>query len=232
MRQPRFQIALLLTLLLFWPFQNGFAGDLPVNLIPMYGGPEIVKLDEQKKADEDFIKTVTKNSGSRQKASIEFAQEGWNQYKKGSLEDAMLRFNQSWLLNPDNHLPYWGFGSILLKLFKPEEAIIHYERSLSLIDSTTEKPSLLNDTAIAYWISSILHRSKTVELQAKAESLFQQAVLLDPKYSKAYISWIDFYIDNKKYSKAWEIVKIARKADIKDLPQARINALAEKMPEP
>jgi len=34
---------------------------------------------------------------------------------EGNLDYAMRRYNQSWLLNPNNYQPYWGFGRILLQ---------------------------------------------------------------------------------------------------------------------
>ena len=207
-------------------------GDIPINLKPMYGSPGVVKSETQRKGDELFIETVTKNTGSRQLAAKQFAGEGWREYQKGDLDSAMRRFNQAWLLDPNSFLPYWGFGAVLMQLAKPEQAIPHYERSLSLIDITTEKPRLLNDSAKAYSFGASRGGPTATAWRAKAETLFQQAVQLDPKYSNAYRDWIAFNFSQKEYSKAWEVVKRARGAGVSDLPQDLINALADKMPEP
>jgi len=212
--------------------QLAVAGDIPINLMPMYGSPGVVKSEAQKKGDELFIETATKSSGSRELAAKQFAGEGWRQYQRGDLDNAMRRFNQAWLLDPKSFLPYWGFGAILMKLAKPEEAIPHYERSLSLIDIATEKPRLLNDSAKAYSGAASRGGPDAAAWRAKAETLFQQAVQLDPKYSNAYRDWIAFNLSQKEYPKAWEVVKRAREAGVQDLPQELINALTEKMPEP
>jgi len=208
------------------------ARDIPINLMPMYGNPGVVKSKAQKNVDDLFIESVTKNSGSRQLAAAKFAGEGWRQYQRSNLDGAMLRFNQAWLLDPKNFLPYWGFGAILMKLAKPEEAIPHYERSLSLIDIATEKPRLFNDSAKAYSLAASRGGPDASAWQAKAETLFQEAVQLDPKYSNAYRDWIAANVLHKKYSKAWEVVKRARGAGVQDIPQELINTLTKQMPEP
>jgi len=232
MHTPHFLLALFLTLLTVLPVQHSVARDIPINLMPMYGGPEVVKSEAQKKGDEVFIETVTKSSGSRQLAAKGFAGEGWQHYQKGDLDNAMRRFNQAWLLDPESFLPYWGFGAVLMKWSKPEEAIPHYERSLSLIDIDTEKPRLLNDSAKAYSFAASRGGPDAMVLRVKAETLFQQAVQLDPTYSNAYRDWTAFNFIHKEYSKAWEIIKKSREAGIQDLPQKLIDALTEKMPEP
>ena len=53
------------------------------------------------------------NSGSREKASKEFAGKAWLEISKGHEANAMRRFNQAWLLNPKYYQPYWGFGVLL-----------------------------------------------------------------------------------------------------------------------
>ncbi len=212
--------------------QGTVAGDTPINLMPMYGSPAVVKSEAQKKGDEFFIETVTQKSGSRQLAAKQFAGEGWRQYQRGDLHNAMRRFNQAWLLDPESFVPYWGFGAVLMKSAKSEEAIPHYERSLSLIDIATEKPRLLNDSAKAYSVAASRGGADAAAWRAKAETLFEQAVQLDPKYSNAYRDWISFNLSQKEYSKAWGVVKKAREAGVQDLPQELTNALTEQMPEP
>lgn len=208
------------------------AGDIPVNLLPMYGSPGVVKSEAQKKSDELFVEAVTKTAGSRQLGAKDFAGEGWRQYQRGDLDNAMRRFNQAWLLDPESFLPYWGFGAVLMKSAKPEEAILHYERSLSLIDIATEKPRLLNDSAKAYSAAASRGGPNSAAWRVKAETLFQEAVQLDPKYLNAYRDWIAFNLGQKEYLKAWGVVKKARDAGVQDLPRELINALTEKMPEP
>lgn len=94
-----------------------------------------------------------------------------------------------------------------MKLKKPEEAIPHYERSLSLIDVATEKPRLLNDSAKAYSAAASRSGNDAAAWRARSEDLFQQAVQLDPKYSNAYRDWLASNLIHEEYSKAWAVVK-------------------------
>lgn len=238
MNKLRFLTVLFLAVLAFLPYRASFAEEIPVNLIPMYGAPADLKTDDQKKADEVFIQTVVKSCGSRQKGAIVFSGEGGNYLAAGDVDTAMRRFNQCWLLDPESFLSYWGFGKIYMKTFMLNKAIPYYERSLSLIDSNqfaeleSYKPLLLTDAAIAYSLASIFDKSKAADFQVKSCDLLRKVVAHYPNYSPAYKVWIDVYMDKKEYAKAWEVVKKARVAGVKDLNKELIEALSQKMPEP
>jgi tetratricopeptide (TPR) repeat protein len=237
MNKLRILAALIFSLLTVLPVQNCIAGDMPINLLPMYGAPEVVKTDEQKKSDEVFIETATQSCGSRQKAAVVIFYEGGRYLSEGDLDNAMRRFNQSWLLDPENYMSYWGYGKIFMKKLMMEKSIGYFERSLLLIDLNPiadlaqNKPLLLTDVAIAYSIASIIDKSKAADYREKSYNLFQKAIQLYPDFLPAYKVSIDFYILNKEYAKAWDVVHKARKAGIQDLPEKRLNELAEKMPE-
>lgn len=81
-----------------------------IDNIPMYGQPEIPRPDFLKKADEDFIKQATSAIGSREAASKAWYAEAERFMSQGNLDFAMRRYNQSWLLDPNNYQPYWGFA--------------------------------------------------------------------------------------------------------------------------
>ena len=205
----------------------------PINLIPMYGYPDIEKSAAQKKSDEKFIKSVVANSGTREKASKEFAVEGWRHFK-GDTENAMRRFNQSWLLNPNYYQPYWGFGALLWAQENTDGAIIHYNKSLSLIDDNREKPRLLTDTARAYSKKGFTatDKIKSKEYFREANSLFNTALTLDPHYDNAYRDWPRSLYLEGNYTKAWEIVKKSHALGSHDFDPKFIEALSRKMPEP
>ena len=76
-----------------------FADDR--NLLPKYGS--MPKKAWQKAADRDFIAGINKDyHGDRKKASEDLAMCGWQYLAQGDHDDAMRRFNQSWLLNNKN----------------------------------------------------------------------------------------------------------------------------------
>ena len=89
------------------------AGRIPIDQVPMYGGMDRSSIPELKAADEKLIQDTAAFYGSRAAASMSFANTAFNYYKQDKLDAAMRRFNQAWLMNPDNPEVYWGFASIL-----------------------------------------------------------------------------------------------------------------------
>ena len=205
-----------------------------INLMPMYGYPEIKKTESQKIADEKFIQTVVAESGSREKSAKEFAAWGWAEKQKGNVDNAMRRFNQSWLLDP-NYLSYWGFGSITLAKGKPAKAAVYFEKALELIDDDNEKPRLLVDAAKSYALqgSNVAETDpvKSESLYKKSNSLIEKALTADPKYGNAYHfgALIDYHQGN--YKDAWKIVKKARASGNYEFDPKFIEALSSKMAE-
>ncbi len=208
--------------------------NLPINMIPMYGYPTIEKTVAQKKSDEIFIATVIRNSGSRENGSNKFAGEGWRSFSAGDNATAMRRFNQAWLLNPNNYLVQWGFGAILWAQGKTDEAIIYYDNALSSIDDNEEKPRLLTDAARAYSKKGFIEIDKLTSKKSylKANSLFDEALILNPHYDNAYNNWARSLYLEGNYEKAWDVVKRSRKLGGRDISRDFIDALSKKMPEP
>jgi tetratricopeptide (TPR) repeat protein len=205
-----------------------------LSLIPMYGYPEIEKPELLKKVDDDFIKSVVGPNESREEVSKQFAGEGWQYYREGDLSNAMRRFNQAWLLDPNNYLPYWGFGILLFAQRKSSEAIPHLEKALSLLDNEGAKPPLLSDTARAYSSQATRtgDKAKADVLFRKANSMLSEATTLDPKFGKAYRDWaISLFLEGN-YKKAWEMVKISRGLPGQELSPTFVKELSSKMPEP
>lgn len=200
----------------------------------MYGYSNIDKTTAQKKADQTFIDTVTANSGSREKASMEFAGEAWRNYKAGDYLTAMRKFNQSWLLNPDNYFAHWGFGALLFDQGKTDEAISHYNKVLSTTDNIEEKPRLLTDAARAYSKRAYIEpdKLKSKEFFLKTNSLYKEALTLDPHYDNAYRDWPRSLYLEGNYEKAWEVIKQSRTFGSREISQEFIEILSKKMPEP
>ena len=73
-----------------------------IDLIPMYGGMDRSKHEKLKEADEKLIRDTTKHYGSREKASKAFVNAAFNYYNQNDNERAIARFNQAWVINPEN----------------------------------------------------------------------------------------------------------------------------------
>ena len=212
------------------------ANNTPSNLMPMYGYPEIKKTESQRIADEKFIQTVVAESGSREKSAKQFAALGWAERRNDKINEAMRRFNQSWLLDSNYYQPYWGFGVIALVKQKPSEAIVHLDKALELIDEQKEKSRLLVDAARANaWEGHATKQINPVaseELLKKAVSLIDKALKLDPKNGNAYYYGVQAYRSQGNYKEAWKMVKTARAVASYKFDGELIAKLSKEMPEP
>lgn len=91
-------------------FGTAFADSLPTNQLPMYGERE--KTAEMKNADAAFVASIEKQGLSRQEGAKQVIQSGWSYWAKRDLATAMSRFNQAWLLDPENGNAYHGFALV------------------------------------------------------------------------------------------------------------------------
>lgn len=87
------------------------ADPLPMNQLPMYGGH--AKTEEMKNADADFIASIEKQGLSRAEGAKQMLKQGWAAWGKRDMATAMARFNQAWLLDPENGNVYHGFALVL-----------------------------------------------------------------------------------------------------------------------
>ena len=98
---------------LILPFQGG-ALARPNNEMPMYGGgpmpPDVVA------ANEEFIAAILKRGVTRAQGSDNMVQLGWRYlFERNDIATAMKRFNQAWLLDPDNGDAFHGFAILIMR---------------------------------------------------------------------------------------------------------------------
>jgi Tfp pilus assembly protein PilF len=89
---------------------TAFAEQLPINQLPMYGGG--AKSDAMKKADEALISSIEKRGISRKEAAKSSIRLAWGYWQKQDVATAMSRFNQAWMLDPENGNSYYGFALV------------------------------------------------------------------------------------------------------------------------
>ena len=114
--------------------------DYAINELPMYGLRE--KTEAQKRADEDYIATMTRDGRTREDAAQVAAKNAWNIFYAGDKRNAIRRFNQAWLLDPDNQLALWGFAVTCVDRGQLEQADDYYRMA---IDSGPFNPALERD---------------------------------------------------------------------------------------
>ncbi len=204
-----------------------------IDSIPLYGQPEIPRPDFLKKADEDFIKQAVEGLGSREAASKAWYAQAEQFVAKGDLDIAMRRYNQSWLLNPNNYQPYWGFGRVMLQRGKTNESIRYLEKSKQLADDPFQKVALLSDLGSAYSAQAESATGQDRErLFLLANQNFSESTALDPTYGNSWRRWAMSLYEQGNYAGAWEKVKKARMQNARPLPPPFLRALEQKLPEP
>ena len=82
----------------------------PSNEQPFYGF--VAKDAAQRAADETFVKAMVEATGTREKACEEASNRGWRALGKGNVAEAAQRFNQAFLLAPEQSRVYHGFAAI------------------------------------------------------------------------------------------------------------------------
>lgn len=98
------QITLIVLILIFKI--SGYSQE-PDNTKPMYGN--VKKTGEYLKADNEFIATVVKQFGTKDSACKVYVNFAWRYLFNNDRTSAIRRFNQAWMLNPQNCDVYYGF---------------------------------------------------------------------------------------------------------------------------
>ena len=215
---------------------GGCASDsnFRIDNIPMYGQPEIKRPAFLKQADETFIREASDKLGSREAASAAWYGQGEKYMAEGNLDFAMRRYNQSWLLNPDNYQPYWGFARVMVAAKQYDESFRYFERALALIDDDYQKPALLTDFAIAYHNkgNSLPQEQATAKQSyySKANQTFESATQADPGYIKAWVKWAYALYYQQDYAAAWDKVAKARALEPTAVPAPFIAKLQAQLP--
>ena len=92
---------------------SALAASYPLNEQPMFGGQP--KTPAEQAADRKFFDSVAKLGYSRAQGSDKSVQLGWQYFfSKHDIATAMKRFNQAWLLDPDNGDAFHGFAVLVM----------------------------------------------------------------------------------------------------------------------
>ncbi|KRR25377.1 hypothetical protein CQ14_10330 [Bradyrhizobium lablabi] len=82
----------------------------PTNEQPFFGFA--AKNSEEKASDEKFVSAIIGATGSREKAFEEITMRGWRAVNSGKIREAALRFNQAFLISPEESSVYHGFAVV------------------------------------------------------------------------------------------------------------------------
>lgn len=183
--------------------------------------------------DEKLIADTTAAYGSRHAASEAFVAVAWKHLESDDLENAIRRFNQAWLLEPENPDVYWGFVSVLYLRSEYCEGVRLAELAAAHGPVT---PKVVAVTALVY--SGCGQRrswsgADPTAYYARCEELLAQG-LADPAVPRENIlqAAARHYYIRGDYAASWAKVVEYRKVIGRDLDFAFVERLRAKMPGP
>ncbi|UCC95575.1 MAG: tetratricopeptide repeat protein, partial [Candidatus Omnitrophota bacterium] len=192
---------LMLIVVFFLAFCSGCSREIPTNEQPMYGN--IPRTAYEQKVDEQFINTVVKQFGSRKTAAKKHIEFAWHYYHNGDSRTAMKRFNQAWLLDPNNAEVYFGFGLLMSEQKRPDEAIDLYTKAIQL------NPNY----AKAYHNRALDYCRKGDFNQGISD--FSKAIKNEPNNGQAYNDRAVAYFEIRENEKSWNGVNMAEEVGYK-----------------
>ena len=212
--------------------QSATAQAQPIDQVPMYGGMDRSADPALRGADQRLISQTTAHYGSREKASSAFVGNAFAYYGKDDLVNAMRRFNQAWLLDPNNPEVYWGFGAVRHDQGKSCEAMALFDMAASFGKYIE---GMAPDAARVKVLCAVNDKSLTDEqrdaLYAQADALYTEALLKEPNKGYVHASMATAFYWRGKYAEAWASVKLARENEGR-LTEQFLRILREKLPEP
>ncbi|MEH2554740.1 Tfp pilus assembly protein PilF [Bradyrhizobium algeriense] len=153
----------------------------PVNEQPFFGFA--VKSPEEKAADEKFVDAIVGAAGSREKAFDETTMRGWRAINTGKIKEAAVRFNQAFLILPEQSRVYHGFAVVAQARFNDLDAADEFFRI------ALERPNPVKALKADYGRFLLVAKRPR-----DAQSVLEQAVKDAPDFGDAWtnLAWARF----------------------------------------
>lgn len=184
-----------------------------ISLQPEYGNVE--KTADQRKTDSAFVSDIIAEMKDTLAAGKKMTELGFQYlYERGDPVSAMRRFNQAYLLNPDNADVYYGYGTVYFNLGAMEEARKQYDQGLKL---NPEHAAMLTDYGTTYlgeyYQNFDENRTLAEERLDKALEYFERSNEIDDTNADTWfkLSIVSLYKDNCRNAKRY--LKQAKKYD-------------------
>lgn len=204
-----------------------------VDELPMYGGMDRSAAAELQASDKKLLQDAVRAFGSAGKASKAWVSQGYRFYQADQLGMAMRRFNQAWLLNPDNPEAYTGFAAVLHDQGKFCQAMSMMDLAISH-DPPTFQGIYADAGSIAARCAAedkTLPPEARVAATARSDEWYRKGEAVEPDKGYLYSSWATAYYWRGQYDQAWAMVVKARAAGGSPSPKF-MEMLRAQMPEP
>ena len=200
--------------------------DESINTLPKYGNA--VKTTQQLVADETLIQDTIKVAGSREDGAKRAITLGWDFFEKGDLDYAMQRFNQAWLLTPNNADIFWGMGTVEGARGHIDSAITLFSEGLNIDSKHT---MLICNLGFAYNNKALDNPQGFAQYLDRAIAQYERANTIDSNIAYCHAMWSVSLFYQQKYREAWQHVYKTRALG-DDVEPTFLNDLSAKMPDP
>ena len=153
----------------------------PVNEQPFFGFA--AKTAEQKAEDEKFVSAMIGATGSREKAFEETSKRAWLAIQGGRVREAAIRFNQAFLISPEQSTVYHGFAVIAQARFND------FDAADELFRVALKQPNPVKALKADYGRLLLIAKRPR-----DAQAVLDQAVKESPDFSDAWtnLAWARF----------------------------------------
>jgi len=177
-------------------------------LLPKYGDQQ--KTESQKSADASFLSAMDAfYKGDRVLAAEEVAKRGWvilRGQAQGTPNNAMLRFNQAWLLNSKNGSAIWGMAAIAANSNQMQQASNLFKEAESLLPDDID---LAVDSARFQGILGLETQNKA--MLNMALDRYQALSIKYPNHTMNWQNWAVILFNMGEYPQAWDRLQSALK---------------------
>jgi Tfp pilus assembly protein PilF len=153
----------------------------PINEQPFFGFS--AKSPEDKAGDEKFVDAIIGATGSREKAFEETTKRAWIAIQAGKVREAAVRFNQAFLISPEQSTVYHGFAVIAQARFND------FDAADELFKIALKQPNPVKALKADYGRLLLIAKRPR-----DAQEVLDQAVKESPDFSDAWtnLAWARF----------------------------------------
>ncbi|REA59035.1 hypothetical protein DSL64_18930 [Dyadobacter luteus] len=134
----------------------------------------------------------------------------------------MYRFNQAWLLDPDNEDVFWGWGSVYFHFSDKQKALEQYNEGLTL---NPRNPRLLTDKATIFM--GDYYENSDVNAANMAIALFSESYSIDSTDQNTTYKLSVAYFTQKDCENALKYYNLCKQLGGKPIRAAYTDALKE-----
>lgn len=177
---------------------------------PMYGKHDDSHANLFIDENQGLLSNAIATFGTREHASEGYTEKGFDHYSNKEFNKSMKRFNQAWLLNPENPYPYLGFALLMNINRQSCEA---YKMFKTANEKGVDENGFLADYAYTTTQCAVTKdNSEKESLFKQANALHEQAAQTLNKRLLAYVyhSWAKSYFLQKNLDKTEEMIEASK----------------------